>query len=221
VQQAAPSRSEIRSVLAAFRRRALDLEQPSVNQLAGPQPDPFRILISTMISLRTRDEVTLAASKRLFAQVSDPAGLASIETSRLESLIFPAGFYRVKAAALKKTAAILLGTHAGKVPDRLEELLALPGVGRKTANLVLGLAFGRPAICVDTHVHRISNRLGWVRTSRPDDTEIALAAILPKSCWIELNALMVAYGRKVCTPTAPHRPDCGARTWCARSRLRP
>ncbi|MBU8913796.1 MAG: endonuclease III [Spirochaetales bacterium] len=170
--------------------------------------DPFRVLISTMISLRTKDEVTLPASKRLFAVADDLAGIIALEEGEIEKLIYPAGFYRTKARSIKKVARIIAEQYGGRVPNSVGELTTLPGVGRKTANLVLNLGFGLPAICVDTHVHRISNRFGWVATKTPDQTELALAAILPQHHWIEINELLVGYGQKICAPLSPRCSEC-------------
>lgn len=160
-----------------------------------------------MISLRTKDKVTSAASERLFAVAATPQKLARLAESRIASLIYPAGFYRTKARQIRAVARSVAARPDG-VPATETELVALPGVGRKTANLVLGLGFGIAAICVDTHVHRISNRLGWVATTTPERTERALAAILPRRYWIEINGLLVAYGQKVCTPASPRCSEC-------------
>lgn len=184
----------------------------SVNRIAegAPSHTPFRVLVSTLISLRTRDEVTFAASERLLAEAPTPAELGRLPRERIETLIYPAGFYRNKAKSLLSIAAILQETYDGRVPDTLEKLLSLPGVGRKTANLVLGVGFGIPAICVDTHVHRIPNRLGLITTADPEETERALMMILPKRYWIPINEWLVGFGQRVCTPQSP---------WCSRCPL--
>jgi endonuclease-3 len=185
---------------------------PSVSEVAEQSRDPFRILISTMISLRTKDEVTTAASNRLFARADTPEGIAALSPDTIADIIFPAGFYNTKGTNIHIAARTIAEEHGGKTPDTLEGLTALPGVGRKTANLVLGLGFGIPAICVDTHVHRIPNRLGWIETEKPQQTEHALMAILPKEYWIEINGLLVGFGQKVCTPQSP---------WCSKCPLEP
>ena len=187
-----------------------------VTQLAAARRDPFRVLVSTIISLRTKDEVTGPAARRLLTRAPTAAALAALPEAEIADLIYPAGFYRTKGRHLRTAAALLLRDHAGAVPGSLPALLRLPGVGRKTANLVLGLGFGIPAICVDTHVHRICNRLGWVNTSTPDATELALARVLPRRYWIPINALMVSYGQQVCTPLAPHCSRCPVRDTCPR-----
>lgn len=185
---------------------------PSVSRLADERVTPFQILISTMISLRTKDDVTLAASRRLFERAPDPRKVADLSESEVAALIYPAGFYRTKASHIRLVAGMIIDLHGGEVPASREELTAMPGVGPKTANLVLGLGFGIPAICVDTHVHRICNRLGWVHTATPEETEAALAELLPREAWIELNGLFVAFGQRVCTPQSP---------WCSRCPLSP
>lgn len=178
--------------------------------------DPFRLLVACVISLRTKDAVTAAASARLFAVADTPAALAQLEEDRIARLIFPAGFYRTKARQLRAIARRLVADHGGAVPRRREDLLALPGVGRKTANLVLGLGFGIPAICVDTHVHRISNRLGLVATSTPEATERALEGVLPRGLWIDINDLLVTFGQHICHPTSPRCSLCPLARRCPR-----
>lgn len=178
--------------------------------------DPFRLLVACIISLRTKDEVTALAAARLFAVAATPATLAALPSSRIAELIFPAGFYRVKAEQLKSLSRRLLEEHDGRVPADREALLALPGVGRKTANLVLGLGFGIPAICVDTHVHRIANRLGLVATATPEATEHALERLLPQRHWIAINDLLVTFGQTVCHPTSPRCSTCPLTTHCPR-----
>lgn len=162
--------------------------------------------------MRTKDDVTLAVSRRLFAQVPDPATTRATSVDNLAALLHPAGFYRVKAGQLKAIADAL--APADQVPSSREALLAFPGVGPKTANLVLNLAFGIDAICVDTHVHRIPNRLGWIQTGTPEQSEAALEAVWPRRHWIEANHLLVSFGQTICTPTSPRcsicpfAPDC-------------
>jgi endonuclease-3 len=194
-------------------RRALIASQsgvdPSVTTVAERyRKSPWAVLVSTIISLRTKDSVTLPASKRLLERAPGPAELAALKTGTIEKLIYPAGFYRVKAANLKDIAGILLAGQGGKVPANLEALLALPGVGRKTANLVLVEAFGLPGICVDIHVHRISHRLGWLESPNPDATELILRRILPKKYWKKINYLLVLYGQHICRPVSPFCSRC-------------
>lgn len=171
-------------------------------------PDPFRILVSCILSLRTKDEVTYPATERLFAKASDPRGMLKLTSTAIEKAIYPAGFYRTKAKQIRAISGILLSRHGGQVPDTIEDLLRLPGVGRKTANLTVTLGFGKPGICVDTHVHRIANRLGWVATKAPDDTEAALRRSLPKRWWIPINETLVRHGQQVCKPISPLCSTC-------------
>jgi len=178
--------------------------------------DPFRILIGCLLSLRTRDETTGPASARLFALADTPETMLRLPRSRIERAIFPVGFYRTKARVIHRVCRELLAHHGGRVPADLDALLALPGVGRKTANLVVTFAFGLPGICVDTHVHRITNRLGFVRTRNPEQTEWALRAKLPRRHWIELNDLLVAFGQNVCQPLSPRCSVCPVTRACHR-----
>jgi endonuclease-3 len=189
---------------------------PSVSELARRKRDPFRVLVATMISLRTKDEVTTRSADRLLAAAGDARSLAELSEARIRRLIYPAGFYRVKARNIRQVARILRDTHAGSVPRTMEQLLDLPGVGRKTANLVLTLGFGLPGICVDTHVHRMSNRLGWVSTSTPDKTEQALRERLPRKYWIRINEILVRFGQAACTPVSPRCSTCVVQDRCPR-----
>ena len=202
--------------IMALRKRVFGKELPSVSQIAQEHRNPFRVLISTIISLRTKDEVTSAASRRLFERADTPATMVSLSEEEIARLIYPAGFYRNKARHIKQSARIIEHEHNSQVPDSRELLLALPGVGVKTANLTLNLGFGIEAICVDTHVHRISNRLGWVDTKVPEVTEKELEKILPRKYWIEINGLLVTYGKEVCTPQSPRCSTCPLSTECPR-----
>ncbi|MFW5844477.1 MAG: endonuclease III domain-containing protein [Spirochaetota bacterium] len=203
---------------SVFDRIAADVvtEVPSVSQIAREHRDPFRVLISTIISLRTKDEVTMAATDRLFGEASTLTDMASLPPERIGRIIYPAGFYRTKGRSIAEVCRRLLAEHGGKVPSDLDALLALPGVGRKTANLVLGLGFGIPAICVDTHVHRIANRLGWIATKNPQETEFALMDIVPRQLWIPLNETLVRFGQGTCTPTSPWCSRCPVAAACPR-----
>ncbi len=177
---------------------------------------PFRLLVACVISLRTKDEVTAEASQRLFAIGPDPERLAELEVESIAQAIYPAGFYNTKARQLKEIGRILRDEYGCKVPPEESPLLALPGVGRKTANLVLGLGFGIPAICVDTHVHRISNRLGLVKTNTPEQTERALNEVLPRDLWVPINDLLVTFGQNRCHPTSPRCTGCPLEDLCPR-----
>jgi len=187
---------------------------PTVFDYSYRKSTPFQILISTIISLRTKDPVTYASSERLFEKAPDPVSILRLETRQISGLIYPAGFYRRKAENIKQIANILLEQYNGEVPKNLEDLLKLPGVGRKTANLTLGLSYGIPALCVDTHVHRIPNRMGWVDTKTPEKTEFALVKILPQKYWIEINELLVAFGQTICTPVSPKCSLCPFKDLC-------
>ncbi len=178
---------------------------------------PFQVLISTILSQRTRDENTALASENLFSKYPSPQKLAKAPLSQIKKLIKPSGFYNEKAKKVKSVSGILLKKYKGKVPQSIEELTLLPGVGRKTANCVLVFAFSKPAIPVDTHVHRISNRLGIVKTKTPEQTEQALRAYFPKHLWLPLNELMVKYGRRICKPISPKCGECPLAPECPSS----
>ena len=183
----------------------------------GRERDAFAVLVSTIISLRTRDEVTDAVSPKLLAVAPDAEALARLPAARISKLIYPACFYRVKGKTLRAIGKTLVEKHGGKVPDSIDELVEMKGVGRKTANLVVTLGYGKPGICVDTHVHRISNRLGFVKTKAPDETEEALRARLPPAWWIPINDVLVAFGRAHCTPLSPRCSTCPVSDACAKA----
>ncbi len=187
---------------------------PVVTKVAKEKRSPYRVLISTLLSLRTKDETTLKASERLFKVADTPEKMLNLSKEQIEKLIYPVGFYHRKAEQILKISKILIEKYNGKVPDDLDELLKLPGVGRKTANLVLNEGFGKLGICVDTHVHRISNRLGLVKTKTPEQTEFALRKILPKKYWIIFNTLLVTLGQNICTPISPKCSICPIEQYC-------
>lgn len=192
-------------------RKAIEAEGqilPSVSIIAEREHDPFRVLIATLISLRTKDEVTLAASQRLFALAGDPHAMACLSEQAIQEAIYPAGFYKTKAKNIRLISLRLIEQYEGRVPDTQHELLALPGVGIKTANLTLNLGYQIDAICVDCHVHQIANRLGWVHTKTPEQTELALQEVMPRRFWIPLNELLVRYGQLICTPVSPFCSKC-------------
>jgi endonuclease-3 len=191
--------------------------EPSVTTVAERyRRDPWAVLVSTILSLRTKDEVTLAASERLLRRAGSPGELLALGEEEAARLAYPAGFYRTKAANLMKIARLLIERHGGQVPADMEALLALPGAGRKTANLVLIEAFDQEGICVDVHVHRISNRTGWVETKTPEETEMELRRILPRPYWKGINALLVLYGQRVCRPQSPFCSRCKIALHCRR-----
>jgi len=210
------SAATIGAVIRRLESAAPRWRPTAVGELAAAQRDPFRVLIACLLSLRTQDATTRGAARRLFAVADTPAAVARLSTARLARLIYPVGFYRTKARVIRALCRDLLARCGGRVPADLDGLLALKGVGRKTANLVLTVGFGRPGICVDTHVHRISNRLGFVRTRTPEQTEHALRAKLPRRYWIGYNDLLVAFGQNVCRPLSPHCSDCPVGAWCRR-----
>jgi endonuclease-3 len=192
------------------------LDLPAVEKISESQEeDPFQVLIATLLSARTQDATTLAASTRLFRVAKTPRTMARLSVRQIERLIYPVSFYRHKAKHVKATCGILVSRFGGRVPTTMDELLMLPGVGRKTANLVLILAFkSLKNICVDTHVHRISNRLGWVRTNTPDETEQALYRATPSRWWPYINLYLVTWGQNVCRPLYPRCGACAIEPYC-------
>ncbi len=203
--------------------KAIDgLEEPAVEKIARDQKeDPFQVLIATMLSAQTRDSVTDAASTRLFKAARTPRTMAKLGVKEIERLIYPVSFYRNKAVHVNETCRQILARYRGKVPSTMEELLTLPGVGRKTANLVLILAHrSAENICVDTHVHRISNRLGWARTRTPDETEQALYRAADRKWWPILNLYLVTWGQNVCRPVYPLCGSCVVADLCPRIGVR-
>lgn len=170
--------------------------------------NPYLVLVSCILSLRTKDTVSLPASQRLFAHAQTPSALLSLPPKTIQNLIYPVGFYRQKTEQLLKISSILQKQYDSKVPSTEKDLLTLPGVGPKTTNLVLSLGFNIPALCVDTHVHRISNRLGLINTTTPEETETQLKLILPKKYWSEFNELMVMWGQNICVPISPFCSQC-------------
>ena len=204
--------------MRTLAREIEGLELPAVEKISESQKeDPFQILISTLLSARTQDATTLAAATRLFAKARTPEALARLSVKQIEKLIYPVGFYRNKAVFVKDAAKMILTRFGGKVPSTLEEMVTLPGVGRKTANLVMILAFkSLKNICVDIHVHRISNRLGWVQTRTPEETEQALYQALKQQWWPVVNLYLVTWGQNVCRPVYPRCQECRLITMCRR-----
>ncbi len=208
--------SHINNVIKILKKNLEVGTLPIVSHLAENQRDPFVILISTLLSLRTKDEVTAVATDRLFELASTPEEMLKIPLDKIAKAIYPVGFYRVKAKNIHHASRELIGRFSSKVPVNIDDLLSIKGVGRKTANLVVSLAYGKDAICVDTHVHRISNRLGYVKTKTPDETEFALRKKLPIRHWIIYNTIMVAFGRKTCKPVSPLCSQCPVNKYCDR-----
>ncbi len=204
---------------AVMRELAQHFEQvktPIVDLIQIQTKDPFKVLVATILSARTKDETTAKASAALFAEVNGPDDLEKISAAKLNSLICQVGFHNAKTKHLKQLPAVLRERFDGRVPAEIDDLLLLPGVGRKTANLVRAVAFSLPAICVDVHVHRISNRWGYVTTQTPFETEMALREILPRKYWIAYNSLVVAFGQNLCAPRKPRCSACPIHNHCAR-----
>jgi endonuclease-3 len=206
--------SEIHPALKILRREVPKWNTPIVTLMAETYESPFRVLISCVLSLRTQDSTTAKASHRLFAAADSPEAMLRLNAKHIEKLIFPVGFYRTKAKNILEICKTIVQKYGGKVPDEIDELLKLKGVGRKTANLVVTLGYNKPGICVDTHVHRISNRWGYVRTATPEKTESALRAKLPKRYWIEYNDLLVSFGQHLCRPISPMCSSCPVAKYC-------
>jgi endonuclease III len=216
-------RGRVRTVMHRLSRAIEGLDEPAVEKIAADQQqDPFQVLIATLLSAQTKDAVTHAASTRLFRVARTPKTLARLGVEKIERLIYPVSFYRTKAVHVQKTCEQILSRYGGVVPDSMEELLTLPGVGRKTANLVLILAHRSPDnICVDTHVHRISNRLGWVSTRTPDETERALYAATHRQWWPVINLYLVTWGQNICRPVYPRCGSCVLFDICPKIGLKP
>ncbi|KPV52277.1 endonuclease III [Kouleothrix aurantiaca] len=207
---------DIDAVMAILREAMPRFEQPLIEAMGEASQTPFRILVATILSLRTKDILTAVVAPRLFAAADTPARMLALSEERIAELIYPVGFYRTKAKSIRAVCALLLERYGGAVPNTLDDLLALPGVGRKTANLVLTAGYGLPGICVDTHVHRICNRWGYVHTKDPEHTELALRAKLPPEHWISINGLLVTLGQNICHPTSPRCSECPVADYCAR-----
>ena len=207
---------DIHTVIATLHDEYKNWQTPAVTIVAQCFRSPFKVLISCIISLRTKDEVTALASARIFARAQTAEEMAKLSVEEISQLIYPAGFYRTKAAQIALLSQQLAVQHHGIVPDTIDELLCFKGVGRKTANLVVTLGFGKPGICVDIHVHRICNRLGYVTTKKPDETEQVLRAQLPSEYWIEINNLLVAFGQNHCYPLSPRCSNCRLSDFCDR-----
>jgi len=207
---------DIHRVIPVLRREVRQWQEPVIGVVARESRDPFRILIACILSLRTKDRTTSEASSRLFALASDPSSMVKLPVSRIERAIYPVGFYRTKAKQIREICRRLLEAYDGRVPDSIDALLTFKGVGRKTANLVVTVGYGKPGICVDIHVHRISNRWGYVKTKTPEQTEEALRRKLPARYWITFNDLLVPYGQNLCQPVSPYCSRCKLTAYCDR-----
>ena len=208
---------QIHAAIRTVKREIAQWPDPVVGVVAKETSrDPFLVLISCLLSLRTKDKTTAEASARLFALASTPATMRQLTLSAVEQAIYPVGFYRTKAKQILQICTQLLERYQGRVPDCIEELLTLPGVGRKTANLVVTVGYEKPGICVDIHVHRISNRWGYVKANTPDETEQALRRKPPSQYWITFNDLLVPYGQHLCQPVSPFCSRCKIVKYCDR-----
>ncbi len=207
---------DIHQFISILREFYPQSKAPVISLAAENGRTPFEILAATLLSLRTKDDVTTEAAARLFDKANTPEQIVRLDQNVLADLIYPVGFYQTKAGRLKEISRILLENYQGRVPDTLEELLTLPGVGHKTANLVLIQGFGKPGMCVDTHVHRISNRIGYVATRTPEETEFALRQKLDPRYWMEYNKLLVAFGQTMCKPVSPFCSRCPVSFICPR-----
>jgi len=207
---------QIHSAIRILRCAVPKWQTPIVTLVAQSSQSPFHVLISCILSLRTQDSTTARASRRLFALARTPAEMLRLSTEKIEKAIFPVGFYRTKAKNIREICRALMDKYSGKVPDEIDELLKLKGVGRKTANLVVTLGYRKPGICVDTHVHRISNRWGYVKTKNPKETEFALREKLPRQYWLEYNDLLVTFGQHLCRPISPMCSKCPVKSNCDR-----
>jgi endonuclease-3 len=207
---------EIHSTIRILRREVPKWATPIVTKVAESSQDPFHVLISCILSLRTQDATTAQASRRLFQLAETPETMARLSPKTIEKAIFPVGFYRTKAKSIRTICRVLNEKYSGKVPDEIDELLQFNGVGRKTANLVVTLGYRKPGICVDTHVHRISNRWGYIRTRNAKETEFTLREKLPKHYWLEYNDLLVTFGQHLCRPISPLCSQCPIEKYCDR-----
>ncbi len=193
---------------------------PIMDLVETHDDDPFKILIGTILSARTKDETTAKVCKKLFKEIKKPSDIEKKSVEEMEKLVYPCGFYKTKARNLKKLPVVLKEKFAGKIPETINELIELPGVGRKTANLVVSLAFNEDGLCVDTHVHRITNRWGFIRTKTPHESELRLKKKLPKEKWRVVNRVLVAYGQQVCTPISPWCSKCPVEKYCEKKGMR-
>lgn len=209
--------SDIAKVVALISKAMEHLPDPSVTLVGKRWKSPFLVLISCILSLRTKDETTLPASERLFALADKPETMLKLSLAQIEKAVYPVGFYKTKARTIHGICRDIIEKFDGKVPDDIDTLMTMKGVGRKTANLVLTEGFSKPAMCVDTHVHRISNRLGYVRTKNPEETEWALREKLPRKFWMQYNALLVTWGQNVCKPVSPLCSTCPVNRICQRN----
>jgi len=212
-------RFDLAKAWSLLKGQVRSLHVPWLERMASRERDPFKILVSCILSLRTQDVTTRAASERLYKLASTPKELAKLPVERIEEAVYPVGFYRLKAKTIKALSREIAEKYDSRVPDEIEELLTLKGVGRKTANLVVTLGYDKPGICVDTHVHRITNRWGLVKTDTPEKTEFALRKKLPMTAWKEANGLLVAFGQGICKPISPMCGVCALDAHCPKNKV--
>lgn len=210
---------DIDAVMARLEQAVSAWDTPAVTIISQRDGDPFKLLVSCIMSLRTKDTTTGPASLRLFSLADTPQKMLGLSAREIEQAIYPVGFYRNKAGQILEICRELVEKHDGAVPDTIEELLGFKGVGRKTANLVVTLGFGKPGICVDTHVHRICNRWGYLSTDSPEETEFRLRDILPQKYWLRINDLLVAFGQNLCKPVSPFCSRCPVYDFCKRNNV--
>lgn len=208
--------SDLPVVMQRLEQHFQQVKTPIVDLIQIQTEEPFKVLVATILSARTKDETTAQAVARLFSRINCPDDLECLSEEEINKLIYPVGFHRAKAKHLKELPAVLKDLFQGRVPSEIDDLLQLPGVGRKTANLVRAVAFQLPAICVDVHVHRICNRWGYIKTQTPFESEMALRAKLPEAYWLKINSYVVAFGQNLCTPRKPHCPSCPIAEFCQR-----
>jgi endonuclease-3 len=207
----------IDQVVAILKKEVRQWKDPIVTAMTRKERDPFKVLIATVLSLRTKDSCTAEAAERLFRLADSPETMLRLDGTIIAKTIYPVGFYNTKAKNILEICRDLIDRFGGNTPDDIDDLLTLKGVGRKTANLVLSLGYNKPAICVDTHVHRICNRWGYVETRNPEETEMVLRKILPRRHWIVINDLLVTFGQNLCAPVSPWCGRCKISAFCARS----
>ncbi len=212
--------SNIHDIIRILQKEVIKWETPAVTKVAEKTRDPFKVLISCILSLRTKDSTTAEASRRLFSMANTPDDMLKIPVEKIESAIFPVGFYKTKARNIIETCRKLKESYNSIVPDAIDELLTLKGVGRKTANLVVTVGYDKDGICVDTHVHRISNRWGYINTKTPEKSEEALRKKLPKKYWKIYNDLLVTFGQNLCKPISPICSECKISEYCKRIGIR-
>lgn len=213
------SSKDIEKVIKILKKETKKFKNPIVTEVSFDN-DPYKVLISCLLSLRTKDKVTAEATNRLFKKAKTPRAILKLTPKQIEKLIYPVGFYRTKAKRIKEITKTLINNYNSKVPSKIDELLELKGVGRKTANIVLAFAYNKKAIPVDTHCNRIPNRLGWIKTKTPEQTEQELMKILPKKYWIDFNHVFVIFGQNICVPVSPLCSKCAIRKYCKRIRVK-